>query len=121
MAGRPNGGRSANSVPVVFMFELVYLKLQKALYITRESCKAMVIHLKDAEVDSMVRALAKKRGMGITAVIKQAVGRELGREEKKTSLWERTADLRAHLNSFPATGEKVDKRFYDELWGQEDE
>ncbi len=81
----------------------------------------MVIHLKDAEVDAMVRALAKKKGMGITAVIKQAVGKELVREEDKLSLWERTADLRQHMESFPPTGEKVDKRFYDELWGQEND
>ena len=67
----------------------------------------------------MVRALARKKGMGITAVIKHAVGKELARTEDKLSLWERTADLRAHVQSFSATGETVDKQFYDRLWGQE--
>jgi antitoxin VapB len=81
----------------------------------------MVIHIKDAGTDALVRELAKRRGIGITAAIKEAVEEALRVDEPKTSLWDRTADLRAKLDTYPRTGEVADKRFYDSLWGQEDD
>lgn len=79
----------------------------------------MVIHVKDEETDAMVRKLARQRGIGITAAIKVAVQEALVADAPKTSLWERTADLRDELNAYPKTGEVADKKFFDEMWGED--
>ena len=80
----------------------------------------MAIHVRDAETDALVRKLAAKKGMGLTEAIREAVRSELGREEEKVSLWERTADIRAEIKSWPSTGLNADKAFFDSLSGEED-
>jgi antitoxin VapB len=79
----------------------------------------MAIHVRDPKTDELIRRLAKRRGIGITDAIREAVENELEREEKKLSLWERTADLRAEIASWPKTGLKADKAFYDSLSDEE--
>jgi antitoxin VapB len=81
----------------------------------------MAIHIRDPETDRLARELAAKRGIGLTEAVREAVRRELEREERKLSLWERTADIRARIASAPDTGLKADKAFYDWLSGEEDE
>lgn len=81
----------------------------------------MAFHVRDPKTDALVRALAKKRGIGITEAVREAVENELEREANKQSLWERTADIRAEVASWPKTGLKADKAFFDEMWGQEGE
>ena len=81
----------------------------------------MAIHLRDPETDELVRRLAAKKGVGITEAIREAVRDALGPEEQKLSLWERTADIRARIASYPDTGLKADKAFFDDLWGQGDD
>jgi antitoxin VapB len=81
----------------------------------------MILHVRDVDTDRLVRELADRRGISITEAIKEAVGEALAAENAKTSLWERTADLRARVEAYPLTGEIVDKRFYDSLWDQEDD
>jgi antitoxin VapB len=76
----------------------------------------MVIHVKDEETDALVRKLARQRGIGITAAIKEAVQEALVADTPTTSLWERTADLREQLSSYSKTGEVADKKFFDEMW-----
>lgn len=78
----------------------------------------MVMHVKDAETDAMVRQLALKRGIGITTAIKQAVGEALDGDVKRASLWDRTADLRA---KYARDGENIstDRAFFDSLSGEE--
>jgi antitoxin VapB len=80
----------------------------------------MPFHIRDPETDALVRELARRRGVGLTEAVREAVRRELEREEKKPSLWERTADIRARLNAHPDPGFKADKAFYDWLSGEED-
>ncbi len=80
----------------------------------------MAFHVRDPETDALVRALAKRKGVGITEAIREAAARELKREEKKLSLWERTADIRAEIASWPKTGLKADKAFFDSLSDEED-
>jgi antitoxin VapB len=80
----------------------------------------MAFHVRDPETDALVRKLAKRKGVGITEAIREAAARELKREEKKLSLWERTADIRAELNANPDPDFKADKDFYDWLSGEED-
>lgn len=81
----------------------------------------MAIHVRDPETDELVRRLAAKKGVGITEAIREAVRDALGPEEQKLSLWERTADIRARIASYPDTGLKADKAFFDDLWGQGDD
>jgi antitoxin VapB len=80
----------------------------------------MAFHVRDPETDGLVRKLAARKGVGITEAIREAVRNELGREEQKRSLWERTADIRAEIKSWPSTGLKADKAFFDSLSGEED-
>lgn len=84
-------------------------------------CVDMILHVRDEDTDRMVRELAQKRGISITEAIREAVEEALLAESAKASLWERTADLRARVKAFPATGESVDKRFYDSLSDEEDD
>ena len=81
----------------------------------------MAFHIRDPKTDAVVRKLAKRKGVGITEAVLEAAEHELEREEKRPSLWERTADLRAEVASWPDTGKKADKAFFDELWGQGDD
>ena len=80
----------------------------------------MAIHVRDHETDALVRELARRKGLGLTETIREAVRKELDHEEQKLSLWERTADIRAEIKSWPATGLKADKAFYDWLSGEEE-
>lgn len=81
----------------------------------------MAFHIRDPETDALVRLLAKRKGVGITEAVREAAERELAREGEKLSLWERTADLRAEVASYPKTGLKADKAFFDDMWGQGDD
>lgn len=80
----------------------------------------MAFHVRDAKTDAVVRELAKRKGVGITEAVREAAEHELEREENRLSLWERTADLRAEVASWPKTGLKADKAFYDSLSDEED-
>lgn len=79
----------------------------------------MPFHIRDPETDALVRELARRRGVGLTEAVREAVRRELEREGKKPSLWERTADIRAEIASWPDTGLKADKAFFDSLYEDE--
>ena len=81
----------------------------------------MAFHVRDAKTDEVVRKLAQRRGLGITETVRVAAEEALERDEKKLSLWERTADIRARIKSYPDTGLKADKAFFDDLWGQGDD
>lgn len=80
----------------------------------------MAIHVRDPKTDEIVRRLAARRGIGLTEAIREAAEEALERDEKKLSVWERTADLRAEIASWPKTGLKADKAFYDSLSDEED-
>jgi antitoxin VapB len=79
----------------------------------------MAFHVRDPETDAAVRKLAKMRGIGITEAVREAVEEALDKDEKKLSLWERTADIRAEIASWPKTGLKADKAFFDSLSDEE--
>jgi len=81
----------------------------------------MAFHVKDPKADAAVRKLAQQRGIGISQAVREAAEEALKNDEKKLSLWERTADIRARIASYPDTGEKADKAFFDDLWGQGDD
>lgn len=80
----------------------------------------MALNLRNRETENLVREYARRRGLGLTEAVHEAVREGLAREDTRASLWERTADLRERLSSYPLTGEAADKRFFDSLSGQDD-
>jgi antitoxin VapB len=75
----------------------------------------MGIFIKDPETDKAVRKLAKLRGVSLTEAIRSAVTRELdlsqqGNEEAELK------KLQERFASYPSTGLKADKAFYDSLY-----
>jgi antitoxin VapB len=81
----------------------------------------MVIHVRDEDTDTLVRELARRKGISITDAIKEAASTELARIQAGGSVWERTASIRTRIGAYASTGQSIDKQFFDELSGQEDE
>jgi antitoxin VapB len=81
----------------------------------------MAIHIRDPHADRLVRELARKRGIGLTEAIAQAVAAELARDDAKPSLAERLRPLQAEIARRGDTGLKADKAFFDWLSGNEDD
>jgi antitoxin VapB len=78
----------------------------------------MPFHVRDPETDALVRAYAQDQRVGITDAIKLAVTR--ARQADEEALSDKRKALKAirdELNSYPRTGEKADKAFFDELSG----
>ena len=73
----------------------------------------MAFHVRDAQTDTMVRELARKRGVGITEAVKLAVGAELKRDEDSVPFMERIRRIQEEVLSYPSTGLEADKAFYD--------
>jgi antitoxin VapB len=81
----------------------------------------MILHVRDADTDELVRRLARSRGISITEAIREAVEQALAFDARsRGSLWARTSDLRAKVQSYEPSGLRADKDFYDELSGHED-
>ena len=81
----------------------------------------MAIHIRDPETDTLIRKLAEIKFVKLTSAVRIAVERELERETADPSLLARTADIRREVASWPNTGLKADKAFFDSSWGQEDD
>jgi antitoxin VapB len=80
----------------------------------------MAFHVRDRETDAVVRELARKRGIGITDAIKQAVVAELQREAQEPTRLDQIRALQARVASRGRTGFRPDKAFFDWLSGEED-
>lgn len=80
----------------------------------------MAFHVRDPETDTLVRELARKRGVGLTEAIKQAVGAELARDVAKPDRMARLRALQAEIAALPRSGLKADKAFFDDLSGDPD-
>jgi antitoxin VapB len=79
----------------------------------------MAIHIRDPKTDALIRKLAEIKFVKLTSAVRIAVEREVEREATNPSLLARTADIRRDIASWPKTGLKADKAFYDWLCGQE--
>ncbi|MBU4433614.1 MAG: type II toxin-antitoxin system VapB family antitoxin [Alphaproteobacteria bacterium] len=78
----------------------------------------MAFHVRDPEADAMLRSYAEEKRVGITDAIKLAVTR--ARQADAQAFSDKRAALKAirdQLNSYPRTGEKADKAFFDALSG----
>lgn len=86
----------------------------------------MVLHVKDAETDVLVRQLAQSRGIGLTEAIKEAVRETLEADRERSAnrdypaVVERLKPLFHRLDRLPRGDIRTDKAFFDELWGQDD-
>ncbi len=80
----------------------------------------MVLHVRDAETDALVRELAQRRGISLTEAVREAVESALEQDRLRISLWDSTADLRERVAAHPATGLSADKSFFDDLSGPDD-
>jgi antitoxin VapB len=78
---------------------------------------AMAFHVRDRKTDSLVRELARKRGVGLTEAVRLAVQHELERDEAAIPLRERITALQKDVLRRPRTGLVADKAFFDELSG----
>jgi antitoxin VapB len=77
----------------------------------------MAFHIKDPATDAAVRKLAAERGISLTAAVREAVENELQRSRRP--LKERIDEIAEEYRSYPLTGLKADKAFFDELSGDE--
>jgi antitoxin VapB len=78
----------------------------------------MPFHVRDPATDLAVRRLAKLKGKGLTATIREAVENEFERECKKP-LAERLKAIQDRLAALSKPGGlPADKAFYDELSGE---
>jgi antitoxin VapB len=71
----------------------------------------------DSTTDEPVRALAKRKGVGLTDAIRLAVSAELDRLDRTSPLRARIAAIRREIVAHEPTGECPDKAFFDELSG----
>jgi antitoxin VapB len=78
----------------------------------------MAFHIRDPETDALVRELAEKAHVGITEAVKLAAAEALATREKVRE--EKLAKMRAitdEIDSWPRTGLKADKEFFDMING----
>lgn len=80
----------------------------------------MPFHVRDFEADSLVRELARKRGVGLTEAVKIAVRAELRRDEAKDRLT-KVREIQDRIAARGRTGLVADKAFFDDLSGQGDD
>jgi antitoxin VapB len=83
----------------------------------------MAFHVRDPKTDALVRELARSRGIGITEAIREAVEKALAEDAAQKggqpSLAESLKPLLDEMDRLPRTGLRADKKFFDELWGEE--
>lgn len=81
----------------------------------------MPFHVRDPETDTLVRELARRKGVGLTEAVKLAVGEELKRVVAEPTMLDRLHALQARVAARGNTGLKADKAFFDWLSGEEDD
>ena len=80
----------------------------------------MAFHVRDTETDTLVRELARRRGVGLTEAVKLAVGAELARSEDGKR-WAKVREIQDRIAARGRTGLVADKAFFDDLSGQGDD
>ncbi len=77
----------------------------------------MAFSIKDEHTDFAVRRLAKLKNKSLTDTVREAVEQEYQRLRGDIPLVERLKELADRYRTFPETGLKADKAFFDELSG----
>ena len=78
----------------------------------------MPFHVRDPETDTLLRELARRRGVGLTEIIKQMVTAELKREPPASDYLAKVREIQERIAQRGKTGLVADKAFFDELSGQ---
>lgn len=78
----------------------------------------MPLYIKDDKTAALVAQLAKQRGISKQEAVRLAVQSELRRMAAAIPLRERIAAWRREHPMPPATGQKADKSFFDDLSGE---
>ena len=77
----------------------------------------MAFHVRDPETDALVRELADKTRLGITEAVKLAVAEALAsRDQARAEKLAKMRAISAEVASWPRTGLKADKAFFDEMY-----
>jgi antitoxin VapB len=78
----------------------------------------MAFHIRDPETDALVRELADKAHVGITEAVKLAAAEALAtREKARAEKLAKIDAILAEVDSWPRTGLKADKAFFDMING----
>ena len=77
----------------------------------------MAFSVTDPATDSAVRRLAKLKNTTLTNAIREAVENEYQRTRQAVPLADRLQAVGDRFATYPKTGEKADKAFYDDLGG----
>ena len=80
----------------------------------------MPFHVRDTEADSLVRELARKRGVGLTEAVKLAGKAELTRDDLEVRR-AKVREIQDRIAARGRTGLVADKAFFDDLSGQGDD
>ena len=76
----------------------------------------MAFHVRDPEADTLVREFANERSVGLTEAIKVAVREaRAARDAEIERRMQVIREIQDRFASYPATGLKADKAFYDSL------
>ena len=77
----------------------------------------MPFHVRDPETDALVRELAAKTRLGITEAVKLAATEALAsRDQARAEKLAKMRAISAEVASWPRTGLKADKAFFDEMY-----
>jgi antitoxin VapB len=80
----------------------------------------MPLNIRDETVNRLARKLAARKRVTKTEAVRIALENELRRTDPKLSLLERIRPLQERIQSRGSTGLEADKKFYDELSGDDD-
>ncbi len=75
----------------------------------------MPFHIRDPKTDHLVRELARKKRVGLTEAVREAVRHELEQVDKRLPLAKRIRGIQDDFAGLPKPGLKADKAFYDWL------
>ena len=80
----------------------------------------MALHIKGAKAEEAIRKLARLRKVSLTQAAGAAAEEALKRDRSLLPVEERLAEIHAAIRAAPDTAVKLDKKFYDDLWGEDD-
>lgn len=77
----------------------------------------MAFHIRDPETDTLVRELARRKGLGLTEAVRLAVRNQLKTEAEQVPLRDRLRAIADVIAAYPDQDTRTDKEFFDELSG----
>ncbi|MEE7503722.1 type II toxin-antitoxin system VapB family antitoxin [Methylobacterium sp. C33D] len=76
----------------------------------------MPLNIRSEEVNRLAEKLASRAGVSKTEAVRLALANELARRDaERETFLERVTQIQERLASYPSTGLKADKAFYDSL------